>query len=328
MGQALMILAGDIGGTKTLLALYEDAGEAPSPVREESYRSGDFPSLEDVLRAFLDRAPHAALRAACLAVAGPVIDGRSRITNLPWELDEGRLAGTLGSRVKLLNDLEGAAHGLLSVRPDQLEVLQRGVKRQGNMALIAAGTGLGEAILVLAGERYHVVASEGGHADFAPRTDREMALLGYLRNEYGRVSYERVLSGPGLHNIYRFLRETGFAAEPEWLRERLAARDPSAAISEVALSAGHPLCTAALELFVSIYGAEAGNLALRALALGGVFVAGGIAPKILPALRDGAFVDAFADKGRLADLLQSLEVSVVLDPRLTLMGAAAVAREL
>lgn len=323
-----MILAGDIGGTKTLLALYENSGGTPSPVREESYRSGDFTSLEDMLLRFLGRAPRAALRAACFAVAGPVIDGRSRTTNLPWELDEGRLAEVLSTRVRLLNDLEGAAHGLVLIGRDRLEVLQAGVQRPGNMALIAAGTGLGEAILVRAGERYHAVASEGGHADFAPRTDQEIALLGYLRNEYGHVSYERVLSGPGLHNIYRFLRDSRAVAEPEWLRERLEAGDPSATISEVALAAGHPLCTAALGLFVSIYGAEAGNLALGALALGGVFVAGGIAPRILPALRDGAFVEAFADKGRLADLLRSIEVSVVLDPRLTLIGAAAVAGDL
>lgn len=323
-----MILAGDVGGTKTLLALYEDAGGPPSPVLAETYRSGEFPSLEDLLRHFLDRAPRVTLRAACFAVAGPVLDGRSKPTNLPWELDERRLAAALNTRVKLLNDLEGAAHGLFSVAPDQLEVLQPGVKRQGNMALIAAGTGLGEAIVVRAGERCHVVASEGGHADFAPRTDREIELLRYLRHAYGRVSYERVLSGPGLHNIYRFLRDSGLAPEPDWLRERLATGDPSAVISDVALAAGHPLCTAALELFVSVYGAEAGNLALRALALGGVFVAGGIAPKMLAALRGGSFVNAFADKGRLADLLRSIRVSVVMDPRLTLMGAAAVAREL
>ncbi len=322
-----MILAGDIGGTKTLLALYEEASGTLSPDREETYPSRDFPSLEDLLNKFLARTPRLALRAACFGVAGPVINGRSRTTNLPWDLDETRLAGALDTRVKLLNDMEGAAHGLLSIGPGELEILQPGVRRQGNMALIAAGTGLGEAMLVRAGDRHHAVASEGGHVNFAPRTEPEVALLAYLRSEYGHVSYERVLSGPGLHNIYRFLRDSGFATEPGWLRERLATGDASAVISEVALSAGHPLCTEALEMFVAIYGAEAGNLALKSLALGGVFVGGGIAPKILPKLRDGSFVNAFTDKGRMADLMRSLEVSVVLNPRLTLVGAATVARE-
>ena len=324
-----MILAGDIGGTKTLVALYEDASEPLSLVQEASYPSGDFPSLEDILRVFLDRAPHGALQAACFAVAGPVIDGKCQITNLVWELDTAQLAEALHTRVRLVNDLEGAAHGLLCLGPHELEVLQSGRKRPGNLALIAAGTGLGEAILMPIGGRPHVIASEGGHVDFAPRTDLETALLSFLRKEYGHVSYERLLSGPGLYNIYRFLRDSGSASEPAWLQERLAAAaDPSAVISEVALSAGHPLCTAALDLFVSVYGAEAGNLALKSLALGGVFVAGGIAPKILPKLRDGAFVRAFADKGRFAALLHSIEVSVVLNPRLALLGAVTVARDL
>lgn len=323
-----MILAGDVGGTKTLVALFDESRGTLGPVREETFSSRDFRSLEDVLSKFLNRESREALRAACFAVAGPVIEGRIKTVNLPWELDERSLAASLRTNVKLLNDLEGAAHGLSSIGPGEIERLQPGVKRTGNRALIAAGTGLGEAILVREGERHHVVATEGGHADFAPRTDLETALLGYLRAEYGHVSYERLLSGPGLVNIYRFLRDSGHAPEPEWLRERLASGDPSAAISEVALTVGHPLCAAALDLFVSIYGAEAGNLALKSLAFGGVFIAGGIAPKILPKLRDGSFVKAFIDKGRLTDLMRSLDVSVVLNPRLALIGAAVVARGL
>lgn len=323
-----MILAGDVGGTKTLVALYDASRRTLSPVREETYPSGGFGSLAELLLRFLARGPRAALRAACFAVAGPVIDGRIKATNLPWELEEGQLAEVLGTRVRLLNDLEGAAWGLPAIGPDELAVLQPGAGHRGNMAVIAAGTGLGEAIIARAGRRDHVIASEGGHADFAPRSELETALLGSLRREYGHVSYERLLSGPGLHTIYRFLRDSGFAPEPEWLRARLATGDPSAAISEVALSAGHPLCTTTLDLFVSIYGAEAGNLALKSLALGGVFVAGGIAPKILPKLQDGSFVSAFTDKGRLADLMRSLRVSVVLSPRVALIGAATVAREL
>ena len=323
-----MILAGDIGGTKTLLALYEGSRGTLSHVRGESYRSGDARSLEEILQRFLGSASIAPLQGACFAVAGPVVDGKCKTTNLPWELDEAQLGEALRTRVRLLNDLEGAAHGLLSIAPNELEVLQPGLKRQGNVALIAAGTGLGEAILVRAGDRHHVIASEGGHADFAPRTDLETALLGYLRKAHGHVSYERLLSGPGLHNIYRFLRDCGHGAEPAWLTERLATGDPSAVISEAALSASDPLCAAALDLFVSIYGAEAGNLALKSLALGGVFVSGGIAPKILPKLRNGSFVKGFNDKGRLAGLMRSLEVTVVLNPRLALIGAATVATDL
>lgn len=320
-----MILAGDVGGTKTLLALYDAAGGA---LREKIYPSTEFDSLAEILRRFLGEAGSEPLEAACFAVAGPVIEGRSRPTNLPWELDEPALAEVLGARVKLVNDLEGAAHGLLTLGPDDLALLQPGIQRRGNLAVIAAGTGLGEAIVVRAGEGYHVVASEGGHADFAPRSDLEAALLGYLRREYGHVSYERLLSGPGLQNLYRFLRDSGVAPEPGWLRDRLAEEDPAAVISEVGLAAGHPLCSQALDLFVSIYAAEAGNLALKALALGGVYVAGGIAPKILPKLRDGAFTRAFADKGRLADLMRSLPVRVVLNPHVALIGAATVARGL
>lgn len=320
-----MILAGDVGGTKTLLALFDASGGA---LREKIYPSAEFGSLAEILHRFLGEGPSGALEAACFAVAGPVIEGRSRPTNLPWELDEPALAEVLGARVKLVNDLEGAAHGLLTLGPDDLVLLQPGVQRRGNIAVIAAGTGLGEAILVRAGEGYHVVASEGGHADFAPRSDLEAALLGSLRREFGHVSYERLLSGPGLQNIYRFLRDSGVAPEPGWLRDRLAEEDPSAVISEVGLAAGHPLCSQALDLFVSIYAAEAGNLALKALALGGVYVAGGIAPKILPKLRDGAFTRAFADKGRLADLMRSLPVRVVLNPHVALLGAARVARGL
>lgn len=323
-----MILAGDIGGTKTLLALYEDSPAVQSPIREANYPSRAFLSLEDILRQFLDEKPQHALRSACFAVAGPVIDGKCQTTNLAWELDTEQLAKTLVTRVRLVNDLEGAAHGLRCLAADELEVLQSGHKHPGNIALIAAGTGLGEAILVPIDERFHVIASEGGHTDFAPRTDQETALLSYLRKEYGHVSYERLLSGPGLHNIYRFLRDSGAASEPQWLQERLATEDPSAVISQVALSAGHPLCTAALDLFVSIYGAEAGNLALKSLALGGVFVAGGIATKILAKLRDGRFAHAFTDKGRFADLLRSMQVSIVLNPRLSLIGAATIARKM
>lgn len=323
-----MILAGDIGGTKTVIGLFEEAGNRPQAIRETTFPSRQFGTLEEVLDRFLEPGFRASLRAACFGVAGPVVEGKSKATNLPWELDERVLTETLRvPHVKLLNDLEATAYGMLRLEPADLYVLQRGLQRKGNLAVIAAGTGLGEAILFWDGTRHHPTATEGGHADFAPRNDLETELLRFLSREYGHVSYERLLSGPGLFNIYRFLRDSGVASEPEWLRERLTTGDPSAAISEFGLAGSDLLCMKALELFVSIYGAEAGNLALKAFAVGGVYIGGGIAPKILAGaphhtpLRD-TFIDAFADKGRFADLLRSIAITVALNPRTALLGAA------
>jgi glucokinase len=318
-----MILAGDIGGTKTVIGLFEQAGDRLQAVREETFPSKSHATLEAILDRFLAGGSRPALRSACFGVAGPVIEGKSKTMNLPWELDEPSLEKALQvPRVKLLNDLEAAAYGMLHLEPTDLCVLQPGLKHQGNVAVIAAGTGLGQAILYWDGQHHHPIASEGGHADFAPHTDTEMELLIYLRREFGHVSCERLLSGPGLFNIYRFLRDSGDAAEPEWLRQRIAQGDPGAVISQIGLAGEHPVCTRALDLFNSIYGAEAGNLALKAFSVGGVYVAGGIAPKILPRLQDGAFVRAFTDKGRLSDLMRSIEVKVALNPRAPLIGAA------
>lgn len=324
-----MILAGDVGGTKTALALYEAGDGGLQPVREAVLPSHEFPTFEDALARFLGAAPRVAVEAACFGVAGPVVNGRCIATNLPWVVDESTLTAGLGAkRVRLLNDLEATGHGVLALPPGALVTLQEGARRPGNMALIAAGTGLGEALLVWNGERHLVVGSEGGHADFAPRTDLEVELLGFLRKELGRVSYERVLSGPGLFNIYRFLRDAGGPPEPAWLRGRLEREDPGAVVSEVALDGGDPRCVEALGTFVAIYGAEAGNLALKALAVGGVFVGGGIGPKIRARLADGAFVTAFCDKGRFAALMASIRVALVLEPRAALLGAARVAQSL
>jgi glucokinase len=266
------------------------------------------------------------LRAGCFAVAGAVIDERSRTTNLPWELYEEKLADAiLAPRVKLLNDLEATAYGVLHLKGDQLGLVNPGAKpkRKGNVAVIAAGTGLGEAMLYWDGSRYHPIASEGGHADFAPRTDQEIDLLRYLRARFGgHVSYERVLSGPGVYNIYSFLRDSRYAPEPDWLKERLTRGDPSATISQLGLAGENALCSATLDLFAAVYGAEAGNLALKCLAVGGVYVGGGIAPKILDKLKDGTFVRGFTDKGRFSGLMESMEISVVLNPRTALIGAA------
>ncbi|HWQ69018.1 MAG TPA: glucokinase [Patescibacteria group bacterium] len=318
-----MILAGDIGGTKTVIGLFEEAGNRLHAIREETFPSQNYSTLEEILNQFLGPGSRPPLRIACFGVAGPVIDGKSKVTHLPWMLDEHRLAEVLDiPQVRLLNDLEATAYGMLHLDPTHLCVLQPGLTRKGNIAVIAAGTGLGEAILYWDGTRYHAIATEGGHADFAPRSDLEVELLRYLQREYGHVSYERVLSGPGLFNIYRFLRDSGVAEEPEWLRTRLAEDDAGAVISEMGLTGDEPLCTKALNLFVSIYGTEAGNLALKAFAIGGVYIGGGIAPKILPKLQEGTFTRAFSDKGRFAELLRSIDVKVALNLRAPLIGAA------
>jgi glucokinase len=324
-----VILAGDVGGTKTALALFDVRRRALAVVREGVLPSHGYASLSEAIRQFLVEGSPARIDAAFVGVAGPVIDGRCAATNLPWVVDEASLAECVATpRVRLVNDLEAAGHGVLGLEPAALAPLQAGEPRKGTMALIAAGTGLGEVLLVWDGRRHHVVSSEGGHADFAPRTDLETELLRFLRKEFGSVSYERVVSGPGLSNIYRFLLSSDGAPETEWLRSRMETGDPSAAIAEAALDHRDPRAVQALDLFVSIYGAEAGNLALKALATGGVLIGGGIAPKIQPKLADGTFMKAFRDKGRLRDMMTAIPVHVVLEPRAALLGAAAIGRSL
>jgi len=326
-----MILAGDVGGTKTLIGLFELEGGHLRSVREATFPSEDFGALEEILQLFFRKEHRPTLRSACFGVAGPVIAGRSKTTNLPWQLDESNLAAELQvPRVKLLNDLEAAAHAMRHLPPTELSVLQRGLKREGNIAVIAAGTGLGEACLYWDGETHHAIASEGGHADFAPRTDQEIELLRYFAPKFGgHVSYERVLSGDGLYNIYKFLRDCGHGIEPPWLTEQLkSSDDPPAVISKVGLSGKAPLCIEALNLFSSIYGAETGNLVLRFLAVGGAFVAGGIAPKILATLQNGSFMSGFIDKGRFSELMRNTEVHVAMNPKAPLIGAAQFALRL
>lgn len=338
-----MILAGDIGGTKTNLALYEWTNRRVEPVRLESFPSADYKSLEDMVKEFLEPrdAPIGGdrpekeleaygplkLGAACFGVAGPVIDNHSRTTNLPWFVDGPMIARQFDiPHVRLLNDLEATAYGVLLLRPDEFEVLNAGIpprKRQA-LALIAAGTGLGEAILYWNGTTYQPMPSEGGHADFAPNNDGEIDLLRYLRSQYLRVSYERVLSGPGLHAIYEFLRDTK-KNEPTWLAEKIKAGNPAAEIAEAGLNGQAEIARQALDLFTSIYGAEAGNLALKALSLDGVYVAGGIAPKLIRKLRDGTFMKAFSNKGRYKRLMSDMPVKVVLNQQTALLGAASVA---
>ena len=320
-----MILAGDVGGTKTLLAVF-DPGAGMSVAREATLPSREIESLESAVEAFLLGAPRFKVEVGCVGVAGPVMDGRCVATNLPWQVDERRLAAAAGAPVKLINDLEAAAHGVLTLPAEKFLVLQAGTpKPGGNMGLIAAGTGLGQALIVTDGQAYRVVASEGGHADFAPADEAQVDLLRFLWAEFGHVSWERILSGPGLANIYRFLQTRAGHAAPDWLRARLQREDPGAVVGEVGLAGRDPVCAEALDLFVSIYGAQAGNLALETLALGGLVVGGGIAPKIQTKLADGRFMAAFRAKGRLESLLASMPVRVALDARAGLLGAARVA---
>ncbi len=321
----MAILAGDIGGTKTVLGIFEPVPHKLESIAEATFASDAHGSLDEVLALFLEAHRQVDLSAACFGVAGTVIDGRSNLIHTPWKLEEGALARICGApRVALLNDVEATAYGMLTLDDHERVVLNPGTPRpRANIAVMAAGTGLGESFLCWEGERYRASATEGGHASFAPRSEREIELLRFLRADLdGRVSTERLLSGPGLHNIYRFLRQRSADPEPHSVSARMAAEDPSAVIAELALASTDAVCVESLELFASIYGAEAGDIALRYLALGGVFIGGGIAPKVLPALQTDAFLRAFVDKGRYSDLVASMPVFVSLEPRTALLGAA------
>lgn len=326
-----MILAGDVGGTKVHLALYNFDGGRLKWLRDQKFPAADCPSLEAVVKEFLadenDRRQE--IVAACFGCPGPVRDGRLKLTNLPWVLDAHDLAKGLGiEHIFLINDLEANGYGIPELRSESIFNLQPAEPAAvGHRGLIAAGTGLGEALLIWDGKSRHTpIPSEGGHCDFAPRTDREVALLQYLRRTlHGRVSFERVVSGLGLSNVYAFLRDEVHLEEPAWLRERLETEDPNAVIGSCAEDGSSELCFETLQLFSSAYGAEAGNIALKVLAVGGMYLGGGIAPKILKTLQNGQFVEAFVDKGRLRPVLEAIPVRVILDDTCALLGAAAYA---
>mgnify|MGYP001396241197 CR=1 FL=1 len=322
----ILILAGDIGGTNARLALLAPAGGRLAFVREQTFASREAPSLESVLRRFLAGTDHP-ITHACMGVAGPVRQGRCEATNLPWIIDAAVLARQLKvPRVGLLNDLAAQAHGIGELEAADFETLNPGMPDpQGHCALIAAGTGLGQAGLYRHGEELRPFACEGGHADFAPRNHLEMALLDHLLKQHSRVSAERLVSGRGLVNIYHFLKARGAGEEPTWLAEALASDDPAAVISRAALDGRSPLCDQALDLFVTLYGAEAGNLALKLMATSGVYLGGGIAPKIVARLREPLFMNAFTAKGRMKPLMQAMPVRVILNPKTALLGAARVA---
>ena len=317
-----MILVGDIGGTNTRLALYEQREGGLRPATETNYKSRDHASLDEMALDFVTKAKLPVER-ACFGVAGPVKNGRISASNLAWIVDSRTLARILHlDRVYLLNDLQAIAYGVMALSPGDVTVLRKGQPVEGNRAVIAAGTGLGEAGLFWDGARLYPFASEGGHADFAPRNDLELELFRYLHAKFGHVSYERILSGPGLVNVYQFLRDTKRDPEPDWLTQEFAHGDPGAVISRFALSGKSALCEHALDLFIDVYGAEAGNCALRFMALNGIFIAGGIAPKILPKFSDPRFLAAFTSKGRLNTLLESIPVSVVTNEKVGLLGSA------
>jgi len=298
-------------------------------VVEQTFSSRAHKSLNEIVDAFL-REHQLPVERACFGVAGPVRAGTSKTSNLPWVVDASELAALFGiDSVGLINDVEANAYGLAGLKSKDFVLLNEGAPdAEGNAAIISAGTGLGEAGLHFEGTRRRPFASEGGHADFAPRDELQIELLRYLLEQFGHVSYERVLSGPGLLNIYKFLRYTGRGEEPAWLADELARHDPAAVITQVALTGKSDLCGQALDLFVSIYGAEAGNLALKVKATGGVFLGGGIAPKIIVKLKSASFMQAFAAKGRMQPLLEAIPVRVIMNDSAALVGAALYASHL
>lgn len=330
-----MILAGDVGGTKVHLALYDFADGRLTPIRDQKFPAGEFATLDLVVQRFLlgteqhPAVPAAKIAAACFGCPGPVRDGRLKLTNLPWILDTRELRVSLGiEHIFLINDLEANGYGIPELRSDAIFSLHAGDSTAvGNRGLVSAGTGLGEAMLIWDGKHRHLpIPSEGGHCDFAARDDREVALLQYLRRTLkGRVSFERVVSGIGIKNVYAFLRDDQKMDEPQWLRDRMLVEDPNAVIGECAEDGSSELCSETLSMFTAAFGAEAGNMALKVLAVGGIYLGGGIAPKILKTLQSGPFEQAFLDKGRLSPLLESIPVRVILDDTCALLGAAAYA---
>ena len=318
-----MILAGDIGGTNARLAFFDVIDGHFRLVSASVFPSREYTGLDQIVSKFVDTAKvHP--DAACFGVAGPVRNGRVEASNLPWIIESQRLADELKlERAVLINDLEANAWGIATLDPKDVVALNQ-VKGNpiGNQAVISAGTGLGEAGMYWDGSKHYIFATEGGHADFAPRNELEIDLFRYLSGRYGHVSCERVVSGPGLVNVFHFLRDTGRGSEPQWLTDEMAHADAAATISRAALAGKCALCEQALDLFVSVFAAEAGNLALKVMATGGVYLGGGIAPKMLAKLSGPLFMQAFAGKGRMQPLLEAMPVKVITNDKTALLGAA------
>ena len=318
-----MILAGDIGGTNSRLAFYDISNRPLRLVSASVFPSREYSSLDEIVSKFVG-ASRLKPRAACFGIAGPVRNGRVEASNLPWVIEARRLASELKlDKTVLINDLEANAWGIATLSPEDVVTLNKIPGNPlGNQAVIAAGTGLGEAGMYWDGAQHHIFASEGGHTDFAPRNDLEVELYRYLRTRFGHVSYERIVSGPGLVNVFHFLRDTGHGKEPQWLVDEMAHSDPAAAISRAAMDGKCGLSEQALDLFISIYGAEAGNLALKIMATGGIYLGGGIAPKMLSKLKGPLFMQAFIAKGRMQHLLEAMPVRVIMNDKAALQGAA------
>lgn len=321
-----MRIAGDIGGTKTNLALFQKEGE--EILYFSSFPSKEYSNLTDILLEFynkvLSKDERALILSATFAIAGPVQEGVCRATNLPWVVEVKELEQKLGIKdVYLINDLEANAYALEILSPKDLQMVHPGNSgASGNRAVISPGTGLGEAGVYFDGKGYHPFACEGGHTDFGPIDHMQLDLCRYLFDQFGHASYERLLSGPGLYNIYLFLRDVVKMEEPYWLKERMLGQDSSQVISEEGLKKSCALCMCALDLFVSILAAEASNCVLKFMATGGLYIGGGIAPKILPKFKEATFLEAFLNKGRFRDLLQRVPIFVILNDKASLMGAA------
>ncbi len=318
-----MILAGDIGGTHARLAYFQSLDHRLTLKAEGVFPSREHSGLDEIVTQFLN-SQGTRPDVACFGVAGPVRNGKVETSNLPWTVEASRLASELQlPSVLLINDLEANAWGIASLEEKDLVALNRvkGIPT-GNQAVISAGTGLGEAGLNWDGAGYNIFASEGGHTDFAPRNELEIDLLRYLAARFGHVSYERIVSGPGLVNVYHFFRDTHRGEEPAWFTEELAHGDAAATISRAAISGKTALAEHALDLWISIYGAEAGNLALKLMATGGIYLGGGIAPKLVTRLAGPLFMQAFLSKGRMQPLLESIPVKVITNDKIALFGAA------
>lgn len=323
-----MILAGDIGGTKTTLALFAMESGPHVAGHEATFPSSNYPDFQSLLESYL-RTITSDIEAACFGVAGPVVGGRASITNLGWAMDEKHLGAMLHAPVLLLNDLEAVATSVPHLQPSHLCCLNTGMPQPGGaIGVIAPGTGLGEAFLTWDGTRYRAHSTEGGHCDFAPTDQRQTGLLKFLQDQFGHVSYERVCSGIGIPNIYAYLRQNTDLTEPQWLARKLSeTSDATPVIVSAAMDRDNPcpLCQAALDLFLSALGAEAGNLALKVMATGGIYVGGGIPPRIIDALKNGPFLTAFTDKGRHANLMKRIPVHIIGNPKTALAGAALAA---
>lgn len=319
-------LAGDVGGTKTILALFEIEGEQVKCLKKQQFPSALYQTFTELLTDFLLDTDCASINAVCIGVAGIVVNGRCETTNLPWVLSSKDIGQRVNSpNIWLLNDLEATAWGLLGLPEHNFVELNPGAQtQQGHIAVLAAGTGLGEAIIAWDGVTHHVLATEGGHVDFSPTDEQEIALLRHLQAAYPEhVSFERLLSGDGLVNIYRFLKHINYAPSQPETEVQMTERDPAAVIGESGVLGTDALCVEALKLFCKIYGSESGNLALKCLPYGGVYLAGGIAAKILPVLQQGDFMRGFLAKGRCRMMLQTLSIKVCTNPEVALLGAVS-----